>query len=86
MDLDEAIKILKPIKDAQIFLEASDKPRFHVAARTVLKLLYTDPVLMQHGETLQGRFCDGFKGKMVHFFDNISLILEYRISAFVDPR
>lgn len=41
---------------------------------------------MHTGDTLQGQFCEAFKKKLAHFLDNTSLMLEYGIAAFLDPR
>ncbi len=86
MDLEDAITVLRPIKNVQIFLEASDVPRFHLTGRSILKLLYAETELMYIGDSLQGKFCKAFKEKLVHFVDNTSLMLEYAIAAFLDPR
>lgn len=57
-----------------------------MAARSILKLLYTEKVLMVMDDSLSGKFSEAFKNKMLHFFDDVSLMLEYGIAAFLDPR
>lgn len=37
-------------------------------------------------DSLSGKFSKAFKNKMLHFFDDVSLMLEYGIAAFLDPR
>jgi hypothetical protein len=82
--LGQLLAVLKPIKDTQIELEASEDPNFFMVGRKSLALLFTNKSLLE-ATGVGEQFVAAFKAKFCEYIDDPHLMLEWAVAAMLDP-
>ena len=80
---------MEPIKKASVVLESSKEPTIHIAAFTLLKLIYApEPSVNWSSKDADvgTHFARAFRRKLAEYIDNHELLMCYTIGALLDPR